>query len=88
MAYSYDKIYLRMARHKDIDRFVKDVKQAAKVAGSHVPIVKEGLSAYDTYGAIQRLRKSTPKAAKAVRSEVIRGIKRRQQRLKRRYRLG
>ena len=77
-----------MARHKDIDRFLKDVKQAGKVAGSHVPIVKEGLSAYDTYKAIKRLRKSTPKAARAVRGEVMRGIKRRQRRLNQRFRLG
>ena len=79
--------YYRMARQKDIDRFLKDAKQAAKVAGSHIPVVKEGLSAYDTYEAIHRLRKSAPKAARATRNEVLKRLKRQQQKLRRRFRL-
>ena len=76
-----------MARQKDIDRFLKDAKRAGKVAGSHVPVVKEGLSVYDTYEVISNLRRSTPKAARAAKNELLRRIRKRQQRLKRRFKL-
>lgn len=76
-----------MARQKDIDRFLKDAKRAGKVGGSHVPVVKEGLSAYDTYEAIRHLRNSTPKALRAVKSGIRRRIRKQQQRLRRRFRL-
>lgn len=76
-----------MARNKDIDGFLKDAKRAGKVVGSHIPIVRDALSVHDTYETTRRLSKSAPKAARAVKNEARKRIKKQGRRLKRKLRL-
>ena len=76
-----------MGRNKDIDSFLKDLKGAGKVAGSHIPVVKDALATHDAYKATSRLSKSAPKAVRAVKNEARKRIRKQKQTIKRKLRL-
>jgi hypothetical protein len=66
-----------MRRNKDIDNFVRDAGRAARIAGSHVPGVKQALEGYEIADTAHRLSRSAPKAAKAAKQMIAKAVNQR-----------
>ena len=71
---------------REINNFMRDVGDAAKIAGSHIPGVKHVIEGYDIARTANRLSKSGPRAVKAVRREINHGIQRKRLNITRRFR--
>jgi len=71
-----------MRRKKEIKNFVRDVKDASKIIGGHIPIVKQGLEARDIYWVSKRLGMSTPRAIQAAKTTFKSQLRDRRERLK------
>ena len=71
-----------MRRKKEIKNFVRDVKDASKIIGGHIPVVKQGLEARDIYRVSKRLGMSTPRAIQAAKTAIKSQLRNRRQRLK------
>lgn len=79
-----------MPRNKDINNFIRDVKDGSKFIGNHIPIVKQGMEAHEVYRVCKRLGISTPRAIqvakKAFKNEIRKKRKRLQSKVRNRLR--
>lgn len=64
----------RKGDYRAINNFINDAKDAAKIAGSHVPVVKDALEGYEIGKTARRLQRTTPRAVKAVKRQVSQQI--------------
>jgi hypothetical protein len=61
-------------KNKDIDIFKRDLGDAAKIVGSHVPGLKTALEGYEIARTANRLRRSAPKAARTAKRAIIKRV--------------
>jgi hypothetical protein len=69
-----------------LNNFMRDAGDAAKIAGSHVPGLRNALEGYEIAKTANNLSKSGPRAYRALKNEAYRSIQRKRINITRRFR--